>query len=74
MYQKGFRSQMRLVAVSAAGALAVVLSGSSASADTAKCLQTISKSTAKYELAVQKALGKCQDAHAKDASKTPSCP
>jgi len=74
MYQKGFRSQMRLVAVSAAGALAVVLSGSSASADTAKCLQTISKSTAKYELAVQKTLGKCQDAHAKDASKTPSCP
>jgi cysteine-rich repeat protein len=74
MYQKAFRSQMRLVAASSTAALLVALSGSSASADTAKCLATISKSTAKYELAVQKALGKCQDANAKDPMATPSCP
>jgi cysteine-rich repeat protein len=74
MYQKAFRSQMRIVAAGATGALLVALSGSSASADTAKCLATISKSTVKYELAVQKSLGKCQDANAKDPSTTPSCP
>ena len=74
MYQKAFRSQLRLVAASAAGVLTVALGASAASADTAKCIASISKNTAKYELAVQKALGKCGDGHAKDPVKTPSCP
>jgi cysteine-rich repeat protein len=74
MCQKDLYSQIQLLATGAAAVLVIALSGSSASADTPKCLQTISKSTAKYELAVQKALGKCQDANAKDPIGTPSCP
>ena len=69
MYQKPFFSQMRLAAASA---LMLTLVASTASADTAKCDATISGATAKYEEAVQKALGKCQDGKAK--GKIPSCP
>jgi cysteine-rich repeat protein len=72
MYQKLFHSQMRLIASAAVSAMVLALGASAASADTAKCVATISKATAKYELAVQKALGKCQDGKAK--GKIPSCP
>ena len=74
MYQKAFRSQMRLLATCAAGALAIALGASAASADTAKCIASISKNTAKYEEAVQKSLGKCRASNTKDSTKTPSCP
>jgi hypothetical protein len=72
MYQKLFHSQMRLIAATAASALVLALGASAASADTAKCVATINKATSKYELAVQKALGKCQDGLA--TGKIASCP
>jgi len=72
MYQRVFGSQTRLIAV-CAGALVMALHAAPAAADAAKCEQTISKETAKYEIAVQKALSKCQDALAKGKIPGP-CP
>src|SRR5262249_55894521 len=61
MYQRASHSQTRRLAAAVAGVFALALSASAARADTAKCISTISKATAKYEIAVQKALGKCED-------------
>jgi cysteine-rich repeat protein len=63
---------MRLAGGTAAVLLALTLGARSASADAAACIETISKATAKYEIAVQKASGKCEDAKAK--GKATSCP
>jgi cysteine-rich repeat protein len=72
MYQKMVHNQKRLVAGAVASSLALLFGSSAAFADTAKCVAAISKATAQYEGAVQKAEGKCEDGKAK--GKTMSCP
>jgi cysteine-rich repeat protein len=72
MYQKMAYNQTRLVAGAVASSLALLFGTSAAFADTAKCVAAISKATAQYEGAVQKAEGKCEDGKAK--GKVVSCP